>query len=76
MNLSTEDTSNGATWIRDCLIDGAAIARASDRLQAQCCTGIRHFSAIGVAVSLDQVKSVEGEVLRLEAELDSVERQG
>lgn len=71
-----EDARNGATWIRDCLIDGAAIARAFDRLQVQCCTGIRHFSAIGIAVSLDQVKSVESELLRLESELDSFERQG
>ena len=71
-----EEDRNGATWIRDCLIDGAAIARAFDRLQVQCCTGIRHFSAIGIAVPLDQVKSVESELLHLEGELDSFERQG
>jgi hypothetical protein len=73
MDLPTGDARNGATWIRDCLIGASAMAQAFDRLQAQCRIGIRHFSAIGIAVSLDQVESVERELLRLEAGLDSFE---
>jgi len=70
MDLSIGDARNGATWIRDCLIDGSAMSRAIDRLQVECRSGIRHFSAIGVAVSLDKAQSVESDLLRLEAELD------
>jgi hypothetical protein len=70
MDLSIENARNGATWIRDCLIDGSAMSRAIDRLQEECRSGIRHFSAIGVAVSLDKAESVESDLLRLEAELD------
>ena len=71
MDLSIGDAPNGATWIRDCLIDGSAMSRAIDRLQVECRSGIRHFSAIGVAVSLDKAQSVESDLLRLEAELDA-----
>jgi len=70
MDLSIGDARNGATWIRDCLIDGSAMSRAIDRLQGECRSGIRHFSAIGVAVSLDKAQSVESDLSRLEAELD------
>jgi hypothetical protein len=70
MDLSIGDARNGATWIRDCLIDGSAMSQAIDRLQGECRSGIRHFSAIGVAVSLDKAQSVESDLLRLEAELD------
>jgi hypothetical protein len=70
MDPSIGDARNGATWIRDCLIDGSAISHAIGRLQGECRSGIRHFSAIGVAVSLDKAQSVESDLLRLEAELD------
>ena len=73
MEPSIGDTRNGATWIRDCLIDSAAMARALHRLQLECRNGIRHFSAIGTTVSLDQAQSVESDILRLEAEHDVFE---
>jgi hypothetical protein len=76
MDQSIGETRNGATWIRDCLIDGAAMARALDRLQLECRSGIRHFSAMGIAVPLEHVQSVESDLSRLEAELDVFERQG
>jgi hypothetical protein len=76
MDLSIEDARNGATWIRDCLIDGSAMLQAIDRLQGECRSGIRHFSAIGVTVSLDKAQSVESDLLRLEAELEVFERPG
>ena len=69
MDLLIGDVRNGVTWTRDCLIDGEAMARALDRLQVECGTGIRYFSAIGAAVPLDQARSVENEILRREAEL-------
>jgi len=65
-----------ATWIRDCLIGGSAMSRAIDRLQGECQSGIRHFSAIGVAVPLDKAQSVESDLCALEAELEVFERQG
>jgi hypothetical protein len=71
MDLFIGDARNGATWIRDCLIDDSAMSQAIERLQAECRSGVRHFSAIGVAVSLDKAQSVESELLRLEAELDA-----
>jgi hypothetical protein len=76
MDLSIGGAQNGATWIRDCLIDGSAMSRAIDRLQGACPSGIRHFSAIGVAVPLDKAQSVESDLLRLEAELEGFGRQG
>jgi hypothetical protein len=71
MDLFVADAPNGATWIRDCLIDGSAMSQAIDRLHKECRSGIRHFSAIGVAVSLDEAQAVESELSRLEAELDA-----
>ena len=71
MDPSIECASNGATWIRDCLIDSSAMSRALDRLRLECRSGLRHFSALGIAVPLEQVRSVESDILRLEAELDS-----
>jgi len=70
MDLSIGDARNGATWIRDCLIDGSAMSRAIDRLQVECRSGIpalqRDWSR-GVAGQ----GAVRGErLLRLEAELD------
>jgi hypothetical protein len=56
--------------MRDCLIDGSAMSQAIRRLQGECRSGIRHFSAIGVAVPLDKAQSVERDLLRLEAELE------
>ena len=76
MDQSIGDNRNGVTWIRDCLIDGSAMSRAIDRLQVECRSGIRHFSAIGVAVSLDKAQSVENNLLRLEAELEVFGREG
>ena len=66
MDESATDVRNGATWIRDYLLDAPAMARAADRLQTSCRLGIRHLSAIGIAVPLDQVKTVEVEIARLE----------
>lgn len=68
MDESTADVRNGATWIRDCLLDAPAMARALNRLQTSCRLGIRHFSAIGIAVPLDQVKTVEAEISRVEGQ--------
>ncbi len=65
---SRSDMRNGATWIRDCLLQRREIERAADRLQVHCAAGIRHFSAIRRAVPLDQAKSVEVELSRLEEE--------
>ena len=69
MDSSIGDVRNGVTWTRDCLIDGAAVSRALARLQVECRTGVRYVSAIGVAVPLDQARTVENEILRREAEL-------
>jgi hypothetical protein len=46
------------------------MAEACDRLQTQCPGGIRHFSALGRAVPLDQARKVEIEISRLENEAD------
>ena len=70
MDLPIGDVRNGATWIRDCLIDGESLARALDRLQSECRTGIRYFSAVGVAVPLDRAQSMEKQISQLEVELD------
>ena len=69
MDSSIEGVANGATWTRDCLIDGEVFARALERLQTECRSGIRYFSAIGAAVPLHQARSVENEISRLEDEL-------
>lgn len=58
---------NGATWIRDCLLDSSEIAKAISRLELSCRDGIRHFSAIGAAVPLGQAKNMESEISRSES---------
>jgi len=50
---------NGAGWIRDCILDVDAMARAVDRLQLHCRDGVRHFSAIRKAVPLSQAREME-----------------
>ena len=47
------------------------MAEACDRLQTQCSGGIRHFSALGRAVPLDQARKMEIEISRLESEADA-----
>ena len=69
MDSHIEDAINGASWTRNCLLGGEVLARALERFQSQCPTGLRHFSAIGVAVPLDQAQSMESEISRLEDEL-------
>jgi hypothetical protein len=57
---------NGAGWIRDCILDAAAMARAVDRLHLHCREGVRHFSAIGKAFPLSQARDMERSLSRLE----------
>jgi hypothetical protein len=66
MDAWMADVRNGATWIRDCLLDNPEMVKAGDRLQMDCRDGIRHFSAIGKAVPLDQARTMEIEICRLE----------
>ena len=61
---------NGAGWIRDCILDAAAMARAVDRLHRDCRDGVRHFSAIGRAVPLSQAREMEKSISRLEDDAD------
>jgi hypothetical protein len=61
---------NGATWIRDCLLDSPELLSAIDRLQRDRRNGIRHFSAIRRAVPLEQVRKMEAEISRLEDAAD------
>jgi hypothetical protein len=68
MEESIANERNGATWIRDCLLDSAEIARAVDRLQLTCRDGIRHFSAVGMTVPLNEARKMEGEIFRYENE--------
>jgi hypothetical protein len=70
MDEFVSDVRNGASWTRDCLVDAPRMAEACDRLQTQCPGGIRHFSALGRAVPLDQARKVEIEISRLENEAD------
>ena len=70
MDASTAEARNGATWIRDYLLNAPAMARAVERLHMNCQLGIRHFSAIGISVPLDQVNTIETEISRLESERD------
>jgi len=60
---------NGATWIRDCLLDGTEMAKAIERLESNCRAGIRHFSAIGRSVPLNQVGAMESEISRLDEDV-------
>ena len=62
---------NGAGWIRDCILDGAAMARAVDRLHRDCRDGVRHFSAIGRAVPLSQAREMEKSLSRLEDDAEN-----
>jgi hypothetical protein len=70
------DLPNGVTWIRDCLLDGPEIVRASHRLRENSRKGIRHFSSIGKAVPLEQAKTVESELSRQEKDEDRKLRLG
>jgi hypothetical protein len=70
MDEFVSDVRNGASWTRDCLVDAPRMAEACDRLQTQCPGGIRHFSALGRAVPLDQARKMEIEISRLENEAD------
>lgn len=70
MDEFVSDVRNGASWTRDCLVDAARMAEACDRLQMQCPGGIRHFSALGRAVPLEQARKMEIEISRLENEAD------
>lgn len=70
MTESVAQDRNGATWIRDCLLDSPEMVRAVGRLQVDCREGIRHFSAIGRAVRLDQAGKMQIEIARLEEEAD------
>ena len=69
MDSAITENRNGASWIRDCLVDQRLMAQASDRLNADCKTGIRHFSAIRAAVPLDQASVVERQIARFEDEV-------
>ena len=71
MDELVSDVRNGASWTRDCLLDPPRMAEACDRLQTQCPGGIRHFSALGRAVPLDQARKMEIEISRLEDEADA-----
>jgi len=64
------DVRNGATWIRDCLLKDPGLGKAVERLEIDCRDGIRHFSATGKAVPLDEAKTMEIEISRLEDEED------
>jgi hypothetical protein len=70
MDEFVSDVRNGASWTRDCLVDAPRMAEACDRLQTQCPGGIRHFSALGRAVPLEQARKMEIEISRLENEAD------
>lgn len=65
-----EEERNGAAWMRDCLLNAPTMAGAVQRLQSHCRLGIRHFSAVRVAVPLDQVKKMEARIVELESALD------
>jgi hypothetical protein len=69
-NGAIADERNGATWIRDYLLGGAELARASERLQLNCRDGIRHFSSVGMTVPLNQVGAMETELFRLEEDIN------
>jgi len=71
MDSLTMDHRNGASWIRDCLLGSPDLAQASDRMQAGCREGRRHFSALGRAVPLEQAQETEIEISRLEDEGDA-----
>jgi hypothetical protein len=70
MDAFVTDAPNGATWIRDCLLNSAEMVSACRRLDENSPRGIRHFSSIGKAVPLEQVESVEIELSRIEKEQD------
>jgi hypothetical protein len=70
MDAFVTEIPNGATWIRDCLLDSPEIAKACHRLSENSRKGIRHFSSIGRVVPLEQASSVESELSRLEREED------
>ncbi len=61
---------NGAGWIRDCILNADAMARAVDRLYRDCRDGVRHFSGIGRAVPLNQATEMEKSISRLEGDAE------
>ena len=71
MDEFVSDFRNGASWTRDCLLNSSQMAEACNRLQMECRGGIRHFSALGRAVPLDQAGKMEIEISRLESEGDA-----
>jgi hypothetical protein len=66
MDSPIAEPRNGVTWIRDCLLNDAAITMALGRIDRSCPIGIRHFSATGEAVPLDRALAMEVEISRLE----------
>ena len=70
MDMFVMEPPNGATWIRDCLLDSPEIVRACHRLHESSPKGIRHFSSNGKAVPLEQARNMEIELSRLEREED------
>ncbi|HEX4583745.1 MAG TPA: hypothetical protein VH183_02880 [Burkholderiaceae bacterium] len=62
--------SNGASWIADCLLQSAKLARAAGRLESGCPDGIRHFAELGLTVPLSRARAVEEQIIRLERESD------
>jgi hypothetical protein len=71
MDEFVSDLRNGASWTRDCLLDELRMTEACHRLQTECRGGLRHFSALGRAVPLDQARKMEIEISRLESEADA-----
>jgi hypothetical protein len=70
MDAFVTELPNGATWIRDCLLDGPKMAQACHRLHENSPKGIRYFSSIGKTVLLEQARSIELELSRREKEED------
>jgi len=70
MDTFVSESPNGATWIRDCLLDRPELVRARQRLHESSSKGIRHFSSSGKAVPLEQAGRMETELSRLEKEED------
>jgi hypothetical protein len=70
MDTFVSELPNGATWIRDCLLDRPEMVKACHRLRANSPKGIRHFSSIGKAVPLEQARSMEIELSRQERDED------
>ena len=76
MDALVTDLPNGATWIRDCLLDRPEMVKACNRLHENSPKGIRHFSSIGKAVPLEQAETMEVELSRLEKQEEKELRLG